>query len=222
MDVGDYVTSEDPKTGEVASHLVIGVSSHNDPEIEYLRIDGESIETTPNHLFMTDRGWVEAGSLRRGSKLKKLDGSFGVVDGFSIESGHVQMWDLTVSDVHSFAVGVGGFVVHNQGPCSLGTTYPTGTVVPDPGIKITGFQGSLGKDPFHGVNRAIERGVSPQDILNTMRNPVVVLSQSGGRYLYLSRSAGVVVDSGGQVVSVFGAQDMNALNLQILADAIGP
>ena len=27
------------------------------------------------------------------------------------------MWDLTVSDVHTFAVGEGPWVVHNAGPC---------------------------------------------------------------------------------------------------------
>ena len=30
------------------------------------------------------------------------------------------MWDLTVSDVHTFAVGEGQWVVHNAGPCQLG------------------------------------------------------------------------------------------------------
>jgi hypothetical protein len=40
------------------------------------------------------------------------------------------MWDLTVSDVHTFAVGEGEWVVHNAGPCrpltpSLGSTGRT-------------------------------------------------------------------------------------------------
>jgi hypothetical protein len=38
------------------------------------------------------------------------------------------MWDLTVSDVHTFAVGQGQWVVHNAGPCpngnSLSSTNP--------------------------------------------------------------------------------------------------
>ncbi len=42
------------------------------------------------------------------------------------------MWDLTVSDVHTFAVGEGQWVVHNAGPCG-GADFvvtPDGIAVP--------------------------------------------------------------------------------------------
>jgi hypothetical protein len=113
------VTARDPATGLVAEHTVTNVDVHTDPEIEHLQVDGETIETTPNHRFLTDHGWVEAAALYRGMSVIKLDGTTGTVEGYSIEVRPVIMWDLTVSDVHTFAVGDGQWVVHNAGPCSV-------------------------------------------------------------------------------------------------------
>ena len=114
VDVGETVTARDPDTGEVSERTVSAVSVHTDPQIEHLRIDGETIETTPDHRFLTDHGWVEAQALYPGTKVQRLDGTFGTVEGYSIEVRAVIMWDLTVSDVHTFAVGEGEWVVHNE------------------------------------------------------------------------------------------------------------
>ncbi len=119
LESGDIVTARDPATGEVADHTVTNVDVHTDPAIEHLRIDGETIETTPDHRFLTDHGWVEAAALYPGSKVEKLDGSTGTVEGYTIEVRPVIMWDLTVSAVHTFAVGEGQWVVHNAGPCDI-------------------------------------------------------------------------------------------------------
>ena len=116
LEVGATVTARDPGSGEVAEHTVTAVHVNQDPEIEYLRIDGETIETTPDHLFLTDNGWVEAAALWPGTRVQRLDGAFGTVEGYSVEVRPVIMWDLTVSDVHTFAVGEGEWVVHNCDP----------------------------------------------------------------------------------------------------------
>lgn len=86
-------------------------------------------------------------------------------------------------------------------PANLGRSYGSRTVVEDPGIRITGFRGSANPaDPFHGLNRVIERGFSPADIMSTMRSPAAVLEQPGGRFMYLGERGAVVVGSDGQVV----------------------
>jgi RHS repeat-associated protein len=113
LKVGDIITSRDANTGEVDEHAITAVMVHIDSEIEHLQIDGETIETTPNHPFLTDKGWLEADALYGGARVQRLDGSFGPVEGYSIEIRPVVMWDLTVSDVHTFAVGEGQWVVHN-------------------------------------------------------------------------------------------------------------
>jgi hypothetical protein len=55
-----------------------------------------------------------------------------------------------------------------------------GTAVENPGLEITGFTG-------HGINQATTRGVSQETISGTVRNPLIVLLQSGGQYLFLSK-----------------------------------
>ena len=73
-----------------------------------------------------------------------------------------------------------------------------GTVVENPGLSILNFS-------KHGLNQAITRGVNPVTILNTVKNPVTVLQQSGGNYLYLTREAAVVINPAGRLVSTYPA-----------------
>ncbi len=115
--------------------------------------------------------------------------------------------------------GTGG----GYNPANLGQSYGGRVVVEDPQIKITGFRGSLNPNtPFHALDRVMARAVSPQDIVNTMRSPTVVLEQGGGSsYLYLSDNAAVVIRPNGQVVTVWGAPQFNPATRQILRDAQG-
>ena len=53
------------------------MSRRADCFVEHLRIDGETIETAPDHRFLTDPGWVEAQALYPGTKVQQLDGTFG-------------------------------------------------------------------------------------------------------------------------------------------------
>lgn len=53
---------------------------HDDPVLVYLELDGEQVTTTPEHPFYTrERGWVEAGELRLGEQVRRLDGGYGEV-----------------------------------------------------------------------------------------------------------------------------------------------
>lgn len=56
----------------------------------------------------------------------RLDGASAVVVAVRAVPGSAAMWDLTVSNVHTFAVGTGQFVVHN---CPVGPTGSGGTVI---------------------------------------------------------------------------------------------
>lgn len=88
-------------------------------------------------------------------------------------------------------------------------------------LAIRGFRGSQGANPFHALDRAIERGVTPQAILDTIRNPTVVLPQGGGRTLFLTREAAVVLDSQGQAVTIWGAANHTPKTLELLKSAGG-
>jgi hypothetical protein len=106
---------------------------HTDPATENLVTDKGTIETTPNHpFFTTDRGWVQAGSLKVGEKVRTESGGSATVVSFTVDQHPASMWDLTVDTAHSFFVGSGAVLVHNEGPCddwtdgSGGWTPPSG------------------------------------------------------------------------------------------------
>lgn len=52
-----------------------------------------------------------------------------------------------------------------------------GKVVTNPALRITGIS-------THAVNQAITRGVTSPTILSIVRNPLVVLQQGSGNYLF--------------------------------------
>lgn len=74
-----------------------------------------------------------------------------------------------------------------------------GKVVTNPGLRITGIS-------THAVNQAITRGVTSPTILSIVRNPLVILQQGSGNYLYLSRSGAVVLSPEGKMVTTYSAQ----------------
>lgn len=74
----------------------------------------ETIHTTANHPWLTaDRGWVEAGQLQPGEAVVTLNGSSGTVAWVHTVPGQADMYNLTVANDHTYAVGDGQWVVHN-------------------------------------------------------------------------------------------------------------
>ena len=73
-------------------------------------------------------------------------------------------------------------------------------------------------DPYHAINQIITREVSAPSLLNTIRDPSVVLRQSGGNYLHLTPEAGVVLRADGQVVTAYSSAQFKPHILQILQD----
>jgi len=98
---------------------------------------------------------------------------------------------------------------------NLGKSYGKfGTVVENPGVKITGFS-------EHAVNQAITRGVTTDVIQNTVKNPVVVLSQRGGNsFAYVSNEAVVVIKNTGEIITTYGKSNFDAIVQQVLKEAI--
>ncbi len=84
--------------------------------------------TTAEHPFYTrERGWVEAGELRLGEHVRRLDGGYGTVLELNSIQRSQRMYNLTVETAHTFFVGDGKWLVHNAG-CGetfkrLGTSY---------------------------------------------------------------------------------------------------
>jgi hypothetical protein len=62
---------------------------------------------------------------------------------------------------------------------------------------ITGFT-------RHGLNQAINRGISPDAILDAVKNPLDIVDRPNGTTQFWGRSAVVVLNPAGQVVTVWG------------------
>ena len=114
VEVGDYVLAYDEATGEIGYYPVTAVWAHEDPVIVYLTINGETIETTPEHPFYaTDGEWVPAGELQAGSEVRRADGGYSVVENVAFVYQLQPMYNLTVAKAHTYFVGDGQWLVHN-------------------------------------------------------------------------------------------------------------
>ena len=120
---------------------------------------GETIHTTANHPWLTaDHGWTLAGTLQVGEPVREADGRVATVEAVRVVPGAASMWDLTVSNVHTFAVGSGAFVVHN---CSSGET------VDDVRQQAQNSLEDSLKDP-HTQKSMNNRGWTKQEISDTL------------------------------------------------------
>lgn len=87
-----------------------------------LTIDGETVETTPEHPFYTAKSeWVAAGNLQVGDELREADWEVGVVEEISFSFQPEVMYNFTVATAHTYFVGDGQWLVHNSVPsCKYG------------------------------------------------------------------------------------------------------
>ena len=114
LEAGDEVIARDESTGETSTREVTAVLVHADAVTGTVVIDGEVIETTPEHPFFTlDRGFVRAAELRPGDLVATEDGTPGTVGSVTWDGGPAVMYNLSVAVDHTFFVGEGGWWVHN-------------------------------------------------------------------------------------------------------------
>lgn len=79
----------------------------------------ETVYTTAKHPWLTaDRGFVKAGTLFVGEQVVCEDGASATVVAVAVRPGAADYYNLTVSNLHTYAVGIGRYVVHNCGTAS--------------------------------------------------------------------------------------------------------
>jgi hypothetical protein len=117
VEVGDLVLAYNEETGETGYYTVTAVMVHIDPTIVHLTIDGETIETTPEHPFYvmdsapwlatgeSQGRWVDAGDLHVGDAVRQVDGTTGLVQAVVVVERSQPMYNLTVAVAHTFFVG---------------------------------------------------------------------------------------------------------------------
>lgn len=77
-----------------------------------------------------------------------------------------------------------------------------GTVVETTPGELKSFTNIFTKDPYHGLNQAITREISPHLINDTVKNPLVKLKQ-GNNSVYLTKQAAVVLDKSGGLITTY-------------------
>ncbi|GCE13576.1 RHS repeat-associated core domain-containing protein [Tengunoibacter tsumagoiensis] len=82
----------------------------------------ETVHTTQKHPWFTARGWVNAGDLKVGDQVQQLDGRTATITELHTVAGEQDMYDLSVSTIHTFAVGELQLVVHNCNEIPFGKT----------------------------------------------------------------------------------------------------
>ena len=115
VEEGEYVLAYNEETGETGYYEVTDVWAHDDPVIVHLIIDGELIETTPEHPFYTEDGeWIPAGELEEGDEIVSSDGETGTVESIEFITETQTMYNFTVDEAHTYFVGEGEWLVHND------------------------------------------------------------------------------------------------------------
>jgi RHS repeat-associated protein len=106
----------------------VAVEAHGSQAPPTTTASDQTIHTTERHPWLTvDKGWLEAGELRLGEQVVRLDGSTATVVGLRQRVGEqADYYNLTVSQLHTYAVGSGRVVVHNSCVGDRLPVYKTG------------------------------------------------------------------------------------------------
>lgn len=117
VEVGDWVSAQDPETGEHGPHAVTHVWPHEDLLVEFLVGDGRVV-TTEDHPFWnaTDNKWQEPQDFDLGDMVLTAEGALLPV--YGIDWATVvsdDAYDITVAGLHTFYILIGEHevLVHN-------------------------------------------------------------------------------------------------------------
>ena len=111
--VGDQVLTAEQATGEVEFRPILAVFHNRPASTLRIRLGADEITATPIHRFwLVARGWAMARDLKVGDRVRTLDGPATVE---AVTPSAVQpVFNLEVADGHSFFVGRGRALVHDN------------------------------------------------------------------------------------------------------------
>ena len=185
-----------------------------------LMFSGETITTTPGHLFysLDRRGWVGAEALHVGEALQNDKGERLRLDGKSrIRHGQIELYNIEVEQLYTYFVGRtpgGSALVHN------GTPVPgAGGCIPKPASTPVGRRGNplgavhpnppttINGRPFsgHAIDQMQARGIPPTAVENAIQHGNQLAGKRPGTTAYqdVINDITVITDSAtGRVVTV--------------------
>ncbi len=115
--IGDSVYSKNLVTGKLGVKKVTDVFVRQTDTLCRISTDTDEIITTEEHPFWVENvGWVEASQLSTGVLLCLQNGETTTVTNISIEhlENPITVYNFEVEDFHTYFVGSGNILVHNQ------------------------------------------------------------------------------------------------------------
>jgi hypothetical protein len=155
---GEQVMAYNSRTGRTELQPIIQIITHTDADLVDLTLRfpsstyqsglptqrTEVIHTNERHPFLTkEKGFTPVSEITPGTHIVRADGSTGVVTTRTVDSGSVTMYNLEVAADHTFVVGDGQFIVHNDCP-----TLRDGTAITLPADQIEHSFGRHAADWF--------------------------------------------------------------------------
>ena len=102
------------------------------------QLTSETVHTNKKHPFLTvEKGFLPVAQLKLGMHVVEAGNRTGVVTGWKSVSGVQTMYNLEVTQDHTFVVGVGQFVVHNTNPVCSGTAGQAANSIANGSTEVT-------------------------------------------------------------------------------------
>ncbi|WP_434799725.1 polymorphic toxin-type HINT domain-containing protein [Terrisporobacter vanillatitrophus] len=122
---GDLVWAQDPETGEIALKKVVQTFVKETDTILYIKVAGEVIEATEQHVFYVDNvGWIPASMIGEGDIVVLQSGDKSTVEKIDkvVHNELITVYNFEVEDFHTYFVSDANVLVHNTAPCAGNVT----------------------------------------------------------------------------------------------------
>ncbi|MCC3865688.1 Hint domain-containing protein [Terrisporobacter petrolearius] len=117
IEEGDLVWAQNPETGEVDLKKVAQTFEKETDTILYIKVAGEVIEATEQHVFYIDGvGWIPASMIEEGDVVVLQSGDKSAVEKIDkvVHNELIRVYNFEVEDFHTYFVSDASVLVHND------------------------------------------------------------------------------------------------------------
>ena len=115
IEEGEEVLSYNENLGIFEYKEVVEVYKNETKELSHIKTKKDEIVSTPGHSILTSEGWKKAKDIKANDLIKTKEGYEIVIEVDSEELEEVEnVYNLNVLGYHTYVVGYGLLVVHNQ------------------------------------------------------------------------------------------------------------
>lgn len=112
---GDTVLAYDDNTGRYEEMPVTDTYINETEELIEIKVEDEIIACTPEHSFLTTKGWKKASDLNNRDILKTLVNDKNITEVIKKKlTSKIKVYNFNVMSCHTYAIGNVGVIVHNS------------------------------------------------------------------------------------------------------------